>query len=188
MNGAPVVDLASFNAAVATLRSPAGHDISPAGVAAWTTPPLWSKVELTLATTDVSAPSEEIDGNVNATIASLASIGFVPLVVTQVSCASFDFATMDNTQAAYWGERWCASLRGALRRLCAMRLLTLVPLRPGSCTSTSTSCRATPGSAASARSSVRSTHAQPAAGARRIADAALAAPAPASPQSGTNLI
>jgi hypothetical protein len=113
-----VVDLASFNAAVATLRSPAGHDISPAGVAAWTTPPLWSKVELTLATTDISAPSEEIDGNVNATIASLASIGFVPLVVTQVSCASFDFATMDNTQAAYWGERWCARVRGALQRLC----------------------------------------------------------------------
>jgi hypothetical protein len=40
-------------------------------------------------------------------VASLASIGIVPLVVTQVSCASFDFTTEDPTQAAYWMERWC---------------------------------------------------------------------------------
>ena len=104
LNGATVTSWSDFKAAVALLRSPAGHD--PANTA-WANPARFAQIEQTLATTDTSAPSEEIDGNPNATIASLASLGIVPLVVTQVSCASFDFTTEDPTDWAYWKERWC---------------------------------------------------------------------------------
>ena len=114
LNGAVVNSWTSWNAAVAQLRSTTGRD--PRQENSWTNGPVWASVETTLATTDLSAPSESIDGNVNSTVASLASIGIVPLVVTQISCASFDF-TVDSPAAsaqaatAYWGERWCDAER-----------------------------------------------------------------------------
>ena len=104
LNGNAVTTYAQWQAAVAQLRTPAGRDYGNAYSLA--NPALYSQIEATLATTDTSAPSEEIDGNVNATLAALASLGIVPLVVTQVSCASFDFTTDDWTASAYWGERW----------------------------------------------------------------------------------
>ena len=141
LNGNPVTTYAQWQAAVAQLRTPTGRSYTNAG--GLVNPALYSQIEATLATTDTSAPSEEIDGNVNSTLAMLASIGIVPLVVTQVSCASFDFTTDSPTVPAYWGERWelykhqyaisrftwtrgvrkieCAS---ALRVLCARQCLT----------------------------------------------------------------
>ena len=104
LNGNAVTNYAQWQAAVAQLRTPAGRDYNNTYKLA--NPALYYQIEQTLATTDTSAPSEEIDGNVNATLAALASLGIVPLVVTQVSCASFDFTTDSPSVPAYWGERW----------------------------------------------------------------------------------
>ncbi len=106
LSGTAVNSQASFNAAVAQLRSVNGRSPSASGV--WTNPPQWARVEAALATTDDSEPSEEIDGNPNATVASLAALGIVPLAVTQIGCSSFDFTVDSPAQgaAAYWGERW----------------------------------------------------------------------------------
>ncbi len=102
LTGALVSSYSDFVAAVAEVRTPAGHDPN----ATWSNAAHWLKVESILATTDTSEPSEEIDGNPTASIAALATLGIVPLAVTQVSCASFDFTTEDPTIPAYWAERW----------------------------------------------------------------------------------
>jgi len=109
LNGAAVNTNSTWAAAVSQLRSSAGRDSRLEN--SWTNAPVWASVENTLATTDSSAPSEAIDGNPNATVASLARMGIVPLVVTQISCASFDFtvdspAASAQDAAAYWGERF----------------------------------------------------------------------------------
>jgi hypothetical protein len=109
LTGALVSSYSDFVAAVAEVRMPAGHDPN----ATWSNVAHWLKVESILSTTDTSEPSEEIDGNPTASIAALATLGIVPLAVTQVSCASFDFTTEDPTAAAYWAERWCAAALGA---------------------------------------------------------------------------
>jgi hypothetical protein len=107
LNGVVVDSLAAFNAAVALLRTPAGHDINNAGGLA--KPAQWATVEEVLATTDTSEPSQEIDGNPAASVASLATINIIPLVVTQISCKTFDF-TVDSPDGgnatAYFKERW----------------------------------------------------------------------------------
>ncbi len=69
LNNAAVTSWETFQAAVALLRTPAGHD--PASTA-WANPGRWAQVEATLATTDTSAPSEEI-GALLAARALLAS-------------------------------------------------------------------------------------------------------------------
>ena len=104
MNGNPVTTLAQWQAAVTQLRTPAGHNLANAGTFA--NPPKWSAVEAVLATTDFSAPADALDANPNATIASLAAMGLVPLAVTQISCKSFDFTADSPSQAGYFGERW----------------------------------------------------------------------------------
>ncbi len=107
LNGVVVDSLAAFNVAVALLRTPAGHDINNAG--GLVKPAQWATVEEVLSTTDTSEPSQEIDGNPAASVASLATIGIIPLVVTQISCKSFDF-TVDSPDGenatAYFKERW----------------------------------------------------------------------------------
>ena len=109
LNGAAVNTNTTWAVAVSQLRSSAGRD--PRQETSWTNGPVWASVENKLATSDSSAPSEAIDGNPNATLASLARIGIVPLVVTQIGCSSFDF-TVDSPEAsapaaaAYWGERF----------------------------------------------------------------------------------
>lgn len=110
LNGVPVTTWEQWSAAVALLRTPAGHNSTST---AWSNPARFAQIEQTLNTTDDSEASEEIDGNPTSTIASLASLGIVPLVVTQISCASFDFVTEDPNQPAYWGERWCDGCHGA---------------------------------------------------------------------------
>jgi hypothetical protein len=105
LNGVVINSAASFNAAVAQMRTPAGHNPSSTS---WANTPQWAAVEAALSTTDESAAADAMDGNPNASVASLASIGIVPLAVTQISCKTFDF-TVDSPAAdpvAYWGERW----------------------------------------------------------------------------------
>jgi hypothetical protein len=62
LNGNLVSNWVQWQAAVALLRTPAGHDPS----ASWANPARWMQVEQTLAATD---PTSEIDGNPNATSA-----------------------------------------------------------------------------------------------------------------------
>ena len=100
LNNTAVTNSASFVAAIAALRSPAGHSPS----ASWPRPAQWAAVETTLATT--GSGSDALEGNTNATVAALASIGVAPLVVTQIGCSTFDFTTDDNTTSAFWAERW----------------------------------------------------------------------------------
>lgn len=104
LNNVPVTSLAGFNAAVALLRTPAGHN--PASAGSFANPPAWSIIEAQLALTDNSKPSNAIDSNPNATLASLAAIGLVPLCVTQLSCKTFDFTVDLPSQPGYFGERW----------------------------------------------------------------------------------
>jgi hypothetical protein len=100
LNNTAVADRASFFAAIAALRSPAGHN--PA--ASWPRAAQWAAVEAALATT--ATGSDALEGNPNSTVAALVSVGVAPLVVTQIGCSTFDFSTDDNTTAAYWAERW----------------------------------------------------------------------------------
>ena len=104
MSGNAVNTQAQFNAAVAQLRTPAGRN--PASAGSFANPPAWSIIEASLALTDTGKAADAIDGNPNATLASLAAMGLVPLCVTQLSCKTFDFTADLPTQPLYWGERW----------------------------------------------------------------------------------
>ena len=104
LSGAPVTTLAAFNAAVAQLRTSQGRN--PAAAGSFANPPQWAIVESVLALTDTSSASNAIDGNPAATVASLASIGIVPLAVTQLSCKTFDFTADSPSTPGYFGERW----------------------------------------------------------------------------------
>ena len=104
MNGTVVTTFAQWQAAVAQLRTPAGR--TPSAAATFVNPPVWSVVEAALALSDNSSPSDALDSNPNATIASLAGVGLVPLAVTQLSCKTFDFTADLPTQPDYFGERW----------------------------------------------------------------------------------
>ena len=104
MNGAAVTSFAQWQAAVAQLRSSTGRN--PASAGTFANPPKWSAVDAVLATTDFADPADALDGNPNATVASLAAMGLVPLAVTQISCKSFDFTVDSPGQAGFFGERW----------------------------------------------------------------------------------
>jgi hypothetical protein len=103
LDNTPVTSSATFEAAVARLRTPDGHN--PARTSAFARPAQFAAVETELATSATSG-ADAIDGNANATVAKLARIGIAPLVVTQIGCGSFDFTTDAPTDAAYWAERW----------------------------------------------------------------------------------
>jgi hypothetical protein len=98
LDDTPVRTSATFAAALAALRTPAGHD--PAAAPTFPRPPQFAAVDAILATADA------IDGAPAATVAALAAIGITPLVVTQIGCSSFDFTTDAPADAAYWAERW----------------------------------------------------------------------------------
>ncbi len=102
--GAPVISLAGWNAAVAELRSQTGRN--PTNPGNYPNPAQWVAVERALATTDTATPADAIDGNPNATVAALASMGIVPLAVTQLSCKTFDFTADTPDQPGYFAERW----------------------------------------------------------------------------------
>lgn len=90
----------SFQAAVLELRSPDGHN--PTKV--WKYPVQWSNIDAVLSTSGTGVNA--IDGNANAIASTLLKSHFVPVAVTQITCGSFTFSTMNQTLPAYWGERW----------------------------------------------------------------------------------
>ena len=99
LNNNAVTNQATFNAAIATLRTPLGH--TP-GAYAWPNPPRWASHEILLNYTSV-AP----DGNsMLNTVASAQSIGVEPLLVFWMGCGVFSFTTLDPTTSVYWAERW----------------------------------------------------------------------------------
>lgn len=108
LSGASVTDLASFQAAVAELRSPNGHDPSPAAVALWTNPVRWSRFDTNWVTTDTSSPANEQEGNHNATLAAVAqTLPNPPLVVISCGLGSVrDGGVLDNATSAYWASHW----------------------------------------------------------------------------------
>jgi hypothetical protein len=119
MNGAPVTTLAAFNAAVAQLRAPAGHN--PALVGNYAYPPPWAVIEANGAavigdTTDYN-PAQS--GNADNTIAQMsAMLGVRPVAVMHMGCGSFVFSTLDATSATYWmvrARRGCGSARVRMR-------------------------------------------------------------------------
>jgi hypothetical protein len=111
LNGAVVNSLARFNEAVAQLRSRTGRSPAPADQARFRNPAQWDAVESVLSTTDMEEAADAIDGNPAASIATLASLGIIPLVVTQMSCKTFDFVvdSPDADPETYFEERWRVS-------------------------------------------------------------------------------
>ena len=102
MRGAPVADAASFAAAVATLRSPAGRD--PSQAASFAYPPAWAAVEANAA---AAVSGDPTSGAPAATVRALQTeLGLVPLAVMQLGCGSFAFTTLDASNATYWAEHW----------------------------------------------------------------------------------
>jgi hypothetical protein len=106
LNGAPVTSLATFNAAVAQLRAPAGHN--PALAANYAYPPPWAVIDANGAavigdTTDYN-PAQS--GNADNTIAQMsAMLGVRPVAVMHMGCGSFVFSTLDTTSPTYWMVR-----------------------------------------------------------------------------------
>ena len=96
--GDPVTSYATFDAAIATLRTPAGH----APGASWPNPPRWATHEAMLNATSV-AP----DGNSMLNVVAAAqAVGVEPLLVFWMGCGVFQFSTLDRTNSTYWAERW----------------------------------------------------------------------------------
>lgn len=83
--GVPVVDQTSFNAAVATLRTPDGRSLGDEmeyrAPANWVYPPAWNNIASNLATTDTSANSAEMTGNAANTVNTLAKMRIGVLAV-----------------------------------------------------------------------------------------------------------
>lgn len=107
LKGTSVTSLPLFQTAVAELRTPAGHNPASAGYA---NPVRWSKFDTNFVTTDTASKGDEQEGNHNATLATLASLPtltYAPLVVIGCGAGSVrDSAVMDTTSAAYWKSHW----------------------------------------------------------------------------------
>lgn len=107
LQGTPVTNLTAFQAAVAELRSPAGHD--PAQSSSFRFPVRWDKFDTKWTTTDVSNKADEQEGNHNATLATLRQIPGMspPLVVISCGLGSVRNGTLlDNTTGDYWRSHW----------------------------------------------------------------------------------
>jgi len=98
----PVTDVDKYLAAVALLRTPAGHDV--ANAASFPYPPPWAFVEYAnregaLSNNLASDPAAALD-------AIIAGLGFRPLVVPHTSCGALTFSTLTPADAVYWMEHW----------------------------------------------------------------------------------
>jgi len=103
MSNKPVTNQAQFNAAVATLRTPAGHD--PSKASTFARPPLWALYDTSMNTGAIGG-TVDVSGTVTNTVAQLIANGIEPLLVMQLGCSTFSFTTFDWANATYWGERW----------------------------------------------------------------------------------
>ena len=101
MNNQPVSSAATFSAAVALLRTPAGHLASAA--ASYANPPRWSAFNSMMQySTLTKAEGQSMQAQVQQLIAN----GLEPLLVFWMACPVYNFTTLDSNAAAYWGERW----------------------------------------------------------------------------------
>jgi len=104
LNGTAVTNLATFQAAVAELRKPNGHN--PLYQNAYSSPVLWNVIEAGLNTTDNSSAGNALQGNPNDYVYQLGMAGIPMLAVNWLTCSNFAFTSFDSTKAVYWGERW----------------------------------------------------------------------------------
>ena len=123
LDGNPVIDQTTFNAAVAKLSTPAGRD--PFNRAGLVYPPAWQQLDINFNTTDTSSASAEMVGNPAATVKALNSIGVSTLMMYWLSCtaSTFIFQSTNMNQGIYWGERWEVR-RGAAAALGGAALTT----------------------------------------------------------------
>lgn len=107
LSGTSVTDLATFQAAVAELRTPAGHD--PTATGSWAYPVRFDKFDTRFVTTDTTTKADEQEGNHNATLAALKAMTQLntPLVVIGCGQGSVkDGGILDTTNPAYWASHW----------------------------------------------------------------------------------
>ena len=100
LTGAAVTNLATWQAAVTLLRTPAAHN--PANPSSYPNPPRWAAFDRMQNTTSVAADGLSMQGIVQG----LQSINVEPLLMFWMGCGVFSFSTMNPAQPAYWAERW----------------------------------------------------------------------------------
>lgn len=134
LDNTAVTTQAAFTAAIAALRSPAGH--TPSASASWLNPPRWSAFDAMMANTQTTAggasmatevaalqvptggPSQKksnalCDASVSprppdTPLRCAQAANIEPLLVFWLGCNAFSFSTLDSTNATYWEEHWCA--------------------------------------------------------------------------------
>lgn len=89
-NGVTVVNSSTFSAAMAVLRTPAGHDVNSASL--FVNPPSWWSYESGLSTDDTTKPSGK---NILAQVQMLQAAGIEPMVVQWVRDPSADQSAAD---------------------------------------------------------------------------------------------
>jgi hypothetical protein len=105
-----VVNVTTYQTAVAALRTPAGHNpfqsaTSGPGFLAY--PPPHDLIDFNNRQMITGDYNYQISG-ATATVINTTSItlGFRPLVVDHLGCGSFSFSTLDPGNATYWTEHW----------------------------------------------------------------------------------
>ena len=100
LDGSAVTSAATYTAAVAQLRLPAGH--SPTSTT-WANPVNWAAYNQGLSAMTMSSA---VGNSVEGTVAALQQAGIEPLLVQWNTCSAFSYSTFDAASAAYWAERW----------------------------------------------------------------------------------
>ena len=85
------------------LRSPNGHNPAYNG---WLNPVEWGTIDFNLNQTSYSPITGAIDGNPNNFVSTIEQLGISALAVTQITCSTFSFSTMNPLLNNYWAERW----------------------------------------------------------------------------------
>lgn len=99
VNNNSVTSFASFQTAVATLRTPEGRSASYP----WPNPVQWTALNVALSTPEYNNP---LGGGALQTVQALQVLGIEPVVVFSLTCTQFNFSTIDASRSTYWGERY----------------------------------------------------------------------------------
>ena len=102
LSGNAVNSLATFNAAVTSLRASAAHTPTSATFGALVNPPKIAALA-TLLSFGGSGPT---DASIASTVAVMQQYGIEPLIVDWLTCGVFAFSTLDMTNGTYWAEHW----------------------------------------------------------------------------------
>ena len=106
-DGTPVSSQATWAAAVAQLRTPAGH--SPASAGSFQNPVQWGVLDAML-NASTTTPT---GGSLLSAVLSLQGAGIEPLLVEWLPCSVFAFTTLDPGSPTFWAEHWCNALPAA---------------------------------------------------------------------------